>query len=142
MNTWKLFEGILDKALVDSGYKIEDNKNYSFICSLTGRKHMPDKVIKNPKTKKLIIISKKWQEVNGTADEKIMYEVLKLLDLKTNYSQIENVYILLGGKGFDSKLGYYYLSQNWNSFLDKKYKNQIKIINLNSLLPLISKKAL
>ncbi len=142
MQSWQSFEYIIDKILEDNEYKVEDVSKYCFKNSLTNGKHKPDKIIKD-KDDKLIIISKKWQETAGTADEKIFYEIIKLIDLVETYKPtIKSTYILLGGNGWRSYLKNYYLSEDWNRYLETRYRNIVKLVTIDSILPLISRRKL
>ncbi len=139
MATWQLFENILDDALTKKGYTVLDNKSLNLKCSFTGRKHLPDKLIQT-QTEEIIVLSKKWQESRGTAEEKVIYEIFKLLDLLNNQEyKIKSCYIILGGMGWSKQLKEYYLSHKWNNFLENDFKNKVKIVIFDEILTLINK---
>jgi len=78
---------------------------------------------------KKYLISLKWQQVSGTAEQKIPYEVICLAEAveKGNY---EKAYLVLGGPGW--KLRDFYVSGG----LDKYLKNtgKVKILTLEEFV--------
>ena len=48
-----------------------------------------------------VIVSLKWQQVGGTAEQKISYEVICMLKaLKDNQGTYSKAYVVLGGEGW------------------------------------------
>lgn len=112
VNTGKIFEQLFDTVLPVQGYRILTDKEYApFLApSISGGKHLPDRVIETPDSRWLIL-SKKWQETSGTAEQKVPFEIIKLIDavLKSN-SKFEYAYLIIGGEGWNPKLKQVYLS--------------------------------
>ena len=70
-----------------------------------GGKHVVDvELISNDDPNKRGLISCKVQHVNGTTDEKIPYEVVKLLLLMKNDPRYKKAWIVLGGAGIKPEL--------------------------------------
>ncbi len=64
-----------------------------------GRKHKVD-VVAN-KDDKTVLISLKWQQVSGTAEQKVPFEVICLAEAVKNSGQaFQKAYLVLGGEGW------------------------------------------
>jgi hypothetical protein len=61
------------------------------------------------------LISLKWQQVSGTAEQKIPFEVLCLADAMMRNEEFYKAYLVLGGEGWRFKE--FYLSGGLNAFL-------------------------
>lgn len=62
-----------------------------------GRKHFVDAVAAS-QAGRAILVSLKWQQTNGTAEQKVPFEVMCLVDaLKTTPGKYQAAYIVLGG---------------------------------------------
>jgi hypothetical protein len=61
-----------------------------------------------------ILISVKWQQVSGTAEQKVPFEMICLLDALEN-GPYAKAYLVLGGEGW--KLRQFYVSGGLNRFL-------------------------
>jgi len=81
------------------------------------------------KDEKKYLISLKWQQVSGTAEQKIPYEVICLADAvdKGNY---ERAYLVLGGPGW--KLRNFYVSGGLDRYL--KNTEKVKILTLEDFV--------
>ena len=74
----------------------------------SGKRHIVDVVAKTNDGASYLI-SLKWQQVAGTAEEKIPYEVLCLAHaLRTGRDDFKSAYLVLGGNGWS--LRNFYLS--------------------------------
>lgn len=47
-----------------------------------------------------VLISVKWQQVSGTAEQKVPFEVICLLDAMETAGNFEKSYVVLGGEGW------------------------------------------
>ncbi len=47
-----------------------------------------------------IIVSAKWQQVRGTAEQKLLYEIASLISIIRNSDEYRKAYVVLGGIGF------------------------------------------
>lgn len=67
---------------------------------LNGRKHKVDILVTN-KSGHQLLVSLKWQQVSGTAEQKIPYEVMCLHKALNNHgNNYKKAYIVLGGPGW------------------------------------------
>ena len=76
-----------------------------------------------------LLISMKWQQVSGTAEQKVPFEVICLLDALSD-SQYSKAYLVLGGEGWS--LRNFYTSGGLEKFL--KYGDQVEILTLESFV--------
>src|SRR3989442_15381842 len=85
-------------ALTESGYRLK--RNVAVGIRPGGRKHVVDLVISGDKGRSALV-SVKWQQVSGTAEQKIPYEVICLAHaLKSAGEVYAAAYLVLGGKGW------------------------------------------
>jgi len=125
-----VLEKMILPALEQGGYKFETQKVIG--NRPNGRKHKID-VIASKEGEKEILISLKWQQVGGTAEQKVPFEVICLAEELINHSdKYKAAYLVLGGNGWT--LRDYYVSGN----LDKHLRNS-HLINILTLETFISK---
>lgn len=73
-----------------------------------GRIHKVDIVAQSP-SKEQILVSLKWQQVSGTAEQKVPFEVISLVQaIRHSEGKYTRAYLVLGGLGW--KLREFYLS--------------------------------
>ena len=66
----------------------------------SGKRHIVD-VVATSRDGRRFLISLKWQQVGGTAEEKIPYEVICLAHaMKTGEGKYHDAYLVLGGEGW------------------------------------------
>jgi hypothetical protein len=64
-----------------------------------GRRHKVDLVV--DKAGKVFLVSLKWQQVGGTAEEKVPFEVICLMEaVRSSQSSYWKAYVVLGGAGW------------------------------------------
>lgn len=131
--TWRIFEDLYTQVLINKGYKVVDKVDLPLTPA--NRKHKPDKIIVCPKNR-IILISKKWQQVSGTAEEKIPFETIKLLQAVKS-KKANKAYLILGGEGFTPKLKEFYLKDGLLTYIN--YKPEVDIISSDKFLELISR---
>jgi hypothetical protein len=90
-------------------------------------KHVVDAVAE--KDGREVLISVKWQQVAGTAEQKVPFELICLLDAidKGPYTK---AYLVLGGEGW--KLRQFYVSGGLNRFLNAA--DRVEIITLEGFV--------
>ena len=91
--TGKYFEYFCEQLLTESGYNVEEQVNIGL--RPTGGAHNTDLVLNEE-----IIISLKYQDVAGTAEEKIPYEQICLQHACETYGY-KHAIIVLAGKGWN-----------------------------------------
>jgi PD-(D/E)XK nuclease superfamily protein len=90
-------------------------------------KHVVDVVAE--KDGREFLISLKWQQVAGTAEQKVPFEVICLLDAieRGRYSK---AYLVLGGEGW--KLRQFYINGGLNRFL--AVEDRVEIVTLEGFI--------
>ena len=125
-STGRVLEEMIPPSLKRGGYSFERNKKVGE--RLNGDSHKADYFL----TKEEILISLKWQQKGGTAEQKIPYEVLCLgkaiLDGKA-----KKAYLILGGQDKrDKQEGWthrtFYTSGELENYLHPNYTRLVKIM--------------
>jgi hypothetical protein len=89
--------------------------------------HVVDAVVQ--KDGREVLISLKWQQVSGTAEQKVPFEVLCLLEAMEN-GPYEKAYLVLGGEGW--KLRTFYTSGGLAKYLS--YADRVEILTLEGFV--------
>jgi len=76
-----------------------------------------------------VLISMKWQQVSGTAEQKVPFEVICLLEAIAS-GPYEKAYLVLGGEGWT--LRNFYTSGGLKKYLD--HDQDVEIITLESFV--------
>lgn len=76
-----------------------------------------------------VLVSVKWQQVAGTAEQKVPFEVICLLDA-LDRGRYAKAYLVLGGEGW--KLRQFYTSGGLNRFL--ALADRVEIITLEAFV--------
>ena len=78
-----------------------------------------------------VLISVKWQQVSGTAEQKVPFEVICLLDaMDANPGSYAKAYVVLGGEGW--KLRGYYVSGALTKYIS--YSDKVEIVTLEGFI--------
>jgi hypothetical protein len=102
-NTGRVLEAMVLPALEHGGYQLEQQVTIGTRCG--GGVHKVDAVA--TKEGRRTLVSLKWQQTGGTAEQKVPFEVMCLADAVRAH-QAERAYLVLGGDGW--KLRDYYTS--------------------------------
>ena len=123
--TGGVLEAMVLPALDQGKYtwKIQVNIGQRLGCG----QHNVDVVVEKDGRK--FLISMKWQQVSGTAEQKVPFEVICLLDALSD-GQYSKAYLVLGGEGWS--LRNFYTSGGLEKFL--KYGDQVEILTLESFV--------
>jgi len=93
--TGRVLEEMILPALAKGGY---DFTEQAFVGEqVNGRKHKIDVLVESD-----ILVSLKWQQSSGTAEQKVAFEIINLVHACTKYN-FSKAYLVLGG--IDSKSG-------------------------------------
>ncbi len=123
--TGAVLEKMILPALERGGYSYETQVRIG--TRLGGGTHIVDIIAK--KGSAVILISLKWQQVSGTAVQKVPFEVICVEEaLRTG--SYERAYIVLGGNGW--KLRNFYVSGGLNQYL--KLSGKVKIDTLEAFV--------
>ncbi|AGO61417.1 PD-(D/E)XK nuclease superfamily protein [Ferroplasma acidarmanus] len=89
-----------------------DYKKQVFIGKqLFNNRYKADFVVDNS-----IIVSLKWQQVAGTAEQKVIYEIASLIKIIEN-DNFKKAYVVIGGNGFSQNAKEYLFSQEHRNIL-------------------------
>ena len=125
--TGGVLENMIIPALQNGGYVYEKQKPVG--VRIGGRKHIIDVVTEKDNKKSLV--SLKWQQVSGTAEQKVPFEVICLLQaLIDNNGKSDKAYLVLGGPGWS--LRDFYTSGGLKKYLE--YKEKIDVLNLEDFV--------
>jgi hypothetical protein len=116
--TGSVLEKMILPALERGGYSYETQVRIG--TRLGGGTHIVDIVAK--KDGALISISVKWQQVSGTAEQKVPFEVICLEEALTT-GGYQRAYVVLAGNGW--KLRTFYVNAGLNQYLKLSGKVQI-----------------
>ncbi len=120
----------IEAALANNHYDIA--KQQSIGTKPDGGRHRVDIVATRPNGTKFLM-SLKWQQVGGSAEEKVPYEVIKLLhSLRENKDAYDRAYIVIGGGGWGEALLEFYLSEEFRSYI--RESDRIEILKMNEAL--------
>lgn len=93
--TGRVLEEMVLPALRRSGYSFTEQTHVG--CRPNGRKHNVDVIA--TKDGISVLVSMKWQETSGTAEQKVPFEVLCLADAVRQMG-LTTAYLVLGGPGW------------------------------------------
>src|SRR3982751_2263068 len=94
-NTGAVLESTVIPALRANGYKFISQREIG--AKIGGGKHRVDVWAESPNGVELLI-SIKWQQVSGTAEQKVPYEIIKLIHaVKSSAGRFPYAYLVLGG---------------------------------------------
>jgi hypothetical protein len=133
-STGNVLEQMVLPALRQGGYTYKLHVNIG--KRLSGRNHVVDVVAWNKNAKKAVLVSLKWQQVSGTAEQKVPFEVICLIKaLRNSQGQYEKAYLVLGGGGWT--LRDFYVRGGLNPYLAGS--DDVKIVSLESFIALANK---
>jgi hypothetical protein len=119
--TGKSYEDVVEELLLEyTDHKVESQINVG--KKRNGGKHYVDILLNNQK-----LISLKYQRVQGTAEEKIPFEIMKLQHAIDDHNY-ESALIVLAGPDEAWKWKNYYLSEEFQSNMKKIYPD-VRIIS-------------
>jgi len=88
-----------------------------------------------------IIVSAKWQQVSGTAEQKLIYDIASLLKIiREAGGRYRKAYVVLGGTGFSNNARNFLLGQGHRSiFTDGEL---VEVVSIDRFLALANSKQL
>jgi PD-(D/E)XK nuclease superfamily protein len=123
--TGAVLERMVLPALERGGYTYETQVKIG--TRIGGGSHVVDLVAK--KDDSTFLISVKWQQVSGTAEQKVPFEVI-CLEEAIRTGQYEKAYVVLGGDGW--KLRTFYTAGTLNQYI--KMSGKVDILTLESFI--------
>lgn len=98
--TGAVLENMILPALVRGGYVLRQQVTIG--TRPTGRAHKVDVIA--AKATSAFLVSVKWQQVSGTAEQKVPFEVMCLIDaVRGPQSEFTAAYLVLGGSGWTTR---------------------------------------
>ncbi|AEG16006.1 hypothetical protein Desku_2478 [Desulfofundulus kuznetsovii DSM 6115] len=79
-----------------------------------------------------IIVSAKWQQVPGTAEQKLLYEIASLISIIQNSDKYRRAYVVLGGTGFSKGARSFLLRNNHREVLADGHL--VEVVSLEDFL--------
>jgi hypothetical protein len=130
-STGGVLESMIFPALIRGGYR---GTKQVYIGLAPGDKRHRVDVLVDTDNGEQILVSMKWQQTSGTAEEKVPFEVVKLLHaLKSG--KYKTAYLVLGGNGWSIKQ--FYLKGGLKEFIPDSDK--IHIVDLDTFVALANK---
>ncbi len=124
-STGGVLEAMVLPALKNGGYSCTVQVKVG--KRLSGGNHFVDVVAEQDGRK--LLISMKWQQVSGTAEQKVPYEVICLLEALED-AQYSKAYLVLGGEGWT--LRSYFIGDGLKKFL--AYADKVEIVTLEGFV--------
>lgn len=135
--TGAVLEDTVLPALRRNGYTITSQNVIGE--SFGGKRHRLD-VLAQDLNGQEIPISVKWQQTSGTAEEKVPYEVIKMINaIKISNGRFGHAYIILGGSS-GWTLKEFYLQGGLAEFI-KDY-HLVRLVSLEEFITLTNRKQL
>jgi len=135
--TGSTLEVTVEAVLLNNSYAVQ--KQQIVGTKPGGGRHKADLVGMRPNGSKFLV-SLKWQQTAGSAEEKIPFEVIKLLHALRENPAYDKAYIVVGGDGFSPGLVEFYLSDEFRSYIRESEK--IEILTLNDVITRANRGAL
>ena len=110
--TGRVMEDMVVPSLVRGGYRVRRNAVVGTRFGVS--KHRID-ILAEDRQDRLHLVSLKWQQVQGTAEQKIPFEVICLADALISDERYYKAHLVLGGNGWRYKD--FYLSGGLRPYL-------------------------
>lgn len=126
-STGAVLENMVLPSLERGGYECESQIHVG--KRISGGKHIADVVAEKNGSK--YIVSLKWQQVSGTAEQKVPFEVLCLLETVLDEEKdFDKAYLVLGGDGWS--LREFYVGGGLESYL--QHADKVDIMTLETFV--------
>lgn len=127
-NTGGVLEAMIVHALKRGGYSHSNQETIGIRLGGKGR-HKVDTVAEKDGVK--ILVSMKWQQTGGTAEQKVPYEVMCLAEaIEDNKGKYSHAFVVLGGDGW--KLRDFYVSGGLSKYM--KNTDKVKVLTLEQFV--------
>jgi len=141
-NTGNVLEVMMQHALSRGGYTYflrgsgktaQRTFDEPIPSTKTRHKFILDGLAICPNTGERIGLSAKWQQVGGTAEEKVALETLRLLKL-IERGDIDRAYLIMGGDGWS--LRDYFLSEDFINSFASPARDRVRLVTLEQFISL------
>ena len=113
-------------ALAQGGYTVQTQVDVGKRPS--GRRHRID-ILAQDRRGRRFLISAKWQQVSGTAEEKVPYEIICLAEIMAS-GDYARAYLVLGGQGWT--LRDFFIGGNLRRHLH--HADQVSVLSLETFV--------
>ena len=127
--TGKVLEQMVLPALENGGYAFETQESIGRRPG--GARHKVDVLVTEPKR---LLVSLKWQQVPGTAEQKVPFEVMCLAEAMRE-GEYERAYLVLGGQGW--RLREFYLGGGLEEHL--RHAHLVNVVSLEEFVALANR---
>lgn len=125
-STGRVLEAMVMPSLAAGGYQCDQQVVVG--VRPNGRKHVADVVA--TRAEQSMIISLKWQQVSGTAEQKVPFEVMCLRDAIVDPATLyQKAYLVLGGEGWT--LREFFTSDVFKRYIDLQ---QVCVLTLEAFI--------
>lgn len=132
-STGRVLEQLVEPVLRSAGYTYD--KQVVIGSKPDGKPYKADIFLPQGR----IAISLKWQQVGGTAEQKIPFEVIALLHLcQERFCQ--KAYLILGGNGWTPALKTFYLAGGLSQFIS--YQPKVELLSLEEFIARVNRRSL
>jgi hypothetical protein len=128
-----VLEQMVLPALQGAGYRYEKQSRIGRVMG--GRPYRADLLVHDPASGRRIVVSLKWQQVAGTAEQKVPFEVIALLQLLES-GECDDAYLVLGGTGWTPQLREFYRSGGLCRFMPEA--KRVRIVGLEEFIKLVN----
>ena len=98
-STGYVLEAMVLPALERGGYQVK--KQQEVARRPGGGRHKVDLVAQRPGEDAAVLVSLKWQQVSGTAEQKVPFEAICLVEaIEQSQGHYRKAYLVLGGQGW------------------------------------------
>ncbi len=132
--TGAVLESMIEPALQRAGYSFVRQAQVADVIP-GKKKHYVDRVVTDAAGEK-IALSLKWQQVSGTADEKVPFEFIRL-GLLTERGEFARAYIILAGGGWKPDLKMFY-TKHLSQVI--KVGEYVKVLDLYEFVAQVNKR--
>ncbi len=127
-STGAVLEQMVIPSLIHGGYRCETQVNIG--RRLGGGRHVVDVLAEDSDGHK-ILVSLKWQQVSGTAEQKVPFEAMCLAEtILASDNDYDKAYLVLGGGGW--KLREFYTGGGLDRHMC--YSNLVEIVTLEDFI--------
>ena len=127
--TGDVLEQMVLPALSMGGYEVKRGVKIGTRFGVSD--HKIDALAKDTDSR-LHLVSLKWQQTRGTAEQRIPFEIISLVDILTRDKRFSAAHLVLGGDGWKYKD--FYISGGLNPFI--KNAQLVKIYSLDQFVTL------
>lgn len=125
----RIWETVI-RPVLDAHYAGRYGEQVAVGLKLTGEPYLADFVVYEPSGD--IIVSAKWQQTPGTAEDKILWDIANLIAIVRQSGRYRKAYVVLGGSGFSNAMRTFLLQQGHRGVLQDGHL--VEVVSLEDFL--------